>query len=248
MSHRVWLLVLAFLLLGGGGASVHAQEADSLTADTTAADTMAVEAATPDTTVRDTGDAAPDTTRMAADTTKTDTLTAAQRAAIQARKDSIQARQDSLQARRDSIVNARTQKGRQTAEEWLSLTDAGHFERSWEMADSTLKKNVSREFWIDQGRRTRNRLDTMRSRELTQSTYRDSTERLPGSTPVVTLQYATEFDRGKTLEAVVATKRDTAWTVAGYRVVPRPDTTQSDTIAADTVETDTTQETDDAAE
>lgn len=84
----------------------------------------------------------------------------------------------------------------------------------------------------------RSRLDTVRSRLLTNTEYRDSTALVPGNRPVVLLQYTTTFDRGKTLEALVTAKRDTTWKVAGYRVVaaPAPDTTVVDTAATDTVE------------
>lgn len=134
-------------------------------------------------------------------------------------------------AQADSAARARRQRAkdsaRAAAEDWLSLTDAGEFGRSWDEADSTLQAGVGREVWIDQGRRARYRLDTLQSRRLTTAQYRDSTIRLPGASPVVILQYTSEFGGGSVLEAVVTTQRDTAWTVAGYRVVPAP----SDSVA-----------------
>ncbi len=130
-------------------------------------------------------------------------------------------------AQADSVARARQQRAtdsaRAAAEDWLSLTDAGHFDRSWDAADSTLQAGVERESWIDQGRRARARLDTLQSRQLIKTQYRDSTDQRPGGPPVVLLQYASEFGSGSVLEAVVTTHRDTTWTVAGYRVVPAPD-------------------------
>lgn len=130
-------------------------------------------------------------------------------------------------AQADSAARARQQRAkdsaRAAAEDWLSLTDAGHFDQSWDAADSTLQAGVEREAWIDQGRRARARLDTLQSRRLIKTQYRDSTDQLPGGRPVVLLQYVSEFGSGSALEAVVTIQRDTAWTVAGYRVVPAPD-------------------------
>lgn len=246
MPDRIRLVALTFLLLVLGAAPLHAQEADSLAADTTVADTMATdtttadtmaaETAPPKTTVQDTGyvpivdtiRTATDTIQVPADSVISDSL-----AAI---RDSIWARRDSMQARRDSIRATRTQKARAMAESWLETTDDGRFDESWDVADSTLQARISRDDWVDQGRRARNRLDTMRSRTLTHTAYRDSMARVPGADPVVLLQYATTFDRGDMLEALVTTRRDTTWKVAGYRVVPVPDTTQTDTT---TEESDT---------
>lgn len=114
------------------------------------------------------------------------------------------------------------QEAQTAAEEWLSLTDAGKFEESWKAADSTLQKGISRKDWIIQGTRARNQLSDLQSRELTKTQYRDSTAQLSTGSPVVILQYASEFEGGSTLEAVIITKQDTTWKVAGYRVIPAP--------------------------
>ncbi len=225
MPHRARFVVLASVLLVLGAAPLHAQETDSLAADTAATDTMATDTLTTetDTAVADTSV----TDTMAAEAVLPDTIegdtTAMDSAAVAARR-----------ARRDSMIKVRTQEARAAVESWLRLTDAGQFDKSWDVADSTLQKSISRENWIDQGRRSRRRLDTMRSRQLTRSVYRDSTDRLPGQQPVILFQYTTEFDRGETVEAIITAKRDTAWKVAGYRVVPSPpsDTAQTDTTGS----------------
>jgi hypothetical protein len=243
MMPRIAQIVAALLLCTCVGPGVlHAQEADTTTVDTTVTDTTA---AAPDTTDRDTAavtDAASDTT--AVDTTRTATAAAPTRTdSLQAaRRDSIAARQDSiLAARRDSVAafeDAAATAARSAAEEWLALTDAGKFDESWRAADSTLQNGISREEWIDQGRRVRGRLDSVRTRRFVRAQYRDSTGLLPGGRPVVLLKYRTEFDRGTTLEAVVTTKPDTTWKVAGYRVVvapPKPDSMSADTTRTDTL-------------
>lgn len=237
MPHCARLVLIAVLFwMLGAVPPLHAQEADSLEADTSAADTMTTETQ-PDPAAQDTGDAARD--RMATAQSRTDSI-AARRDSIRALRDSIrQVRKDSVLVRRDSIQTVRSRQARTAAERWLQLTDAGRFDESWLAADSTLQNNIPRAEWIDQGRRSRNRLDEMRRRTLTRVAYRDSTNRVPGSTPVVLLQYLTQFERGKTLEALVTTKRDDAWKVAGYRVVPAPDTMWTDTTQIDSVKANT---------
>lgn len=237
--------VLVVLACVGAG-PLHAQEADTTAADTTTTDPTAAEAA-PDTTGNDTTDmAAPpsdttaaDTTRMAAaDTmrTRADSLRAARRDSIEARQDSIlAARRDSAAALREAAETA----AQSAAEEWLALTDAGKFDESWQAADSTLQNGISREKWIDQGRRVRGRLDSVRTRRLVRAQYRDSTGLLPGGRPVVLLKYKTEFDQGTTLEAVVTTRPDTTWKVAGYRVVVAPPSA-ADSTSVDTARTEET--------
>jgi hypothetical protein len=126
-----------------------------------------------------------------------------------------------------------TAAARTAAEEWLALIGAGAFEESWAAADPTLRARISREDWADQGLRAQYRLDTLRARRLTRAQYRASAAQL-GGRPAVILRYAAEYAKGRAREAVITTKRDTAWAVAGYRVVSargdslrvRPDTTQ----------------------
>ncbi|MEF8795656.1 MAG: DUF4019 domain-containing protein [Salinivenus sp.] len=212
----------ALLIAVVGGLPAQAQQADTTITDTTATDT---------TTLDTTADRVADSTGVGADST------------MRARADSLAA--DSLAA--DTVATGpgsaayrRTQakQAAQTAaEDWLALLGAGAFEESWAAADSTLRAGISQEDWADQGIRARHRLDTLRARRLTRAQYRDSTTQLGGGHPVVTLQYASEYARGRAREAVITTKRDTAWTVAGYRVVSargdslqvRPDTTRRDT-------------------
>lgn len=146
--------------------------------------------------------------------------------------DSLQA--DTAAAAADSAAAAARKKAKEearaAAEAWLSLTDAGKFDESWKAAAATLREGVSRTHWMTQGTRARRRLDTLQSRRLTATQYRDSTAERSSGAPTVVLQYATEYEGGSTLEAVIAAKEDTTWKVAGYRVVPAPasDTSRED--------------------
>ena len=207
----------ALLIAVAGGPPAQAQQADTTITDTTATDTTALDP---------TADRVADSTGAGTDTT------------MRARADSVAA--DTVATGPGSAAYRRTQakQAAQTAaEDWLALIGDGAFEESWAAADSTLRAGISQEDWADQGIRARHQLDTLRARRLTRAQYRDSTTQLGGGHPVVTLQYASEYAKGRAREAVITTKRDTAWTVAGYRVVSargdslqvRPDTTRRDT-------------------
>jgi len=126
------------------------------------------------------------------------------------------------------------QAARTAAEEWLALIDDGDFEASWTAADSTLRAGISQEEWADQGIRARVWLDTLHVRRLQRAQYRDSAAQISGGHPVVILEYASEYAKGRAREAVITTNRDTAWAVAGYRVVSaRGDSLRADTTQAD---------------
>lgn len=219
----------ALLIAVVGGAPAQAQQADTPVTDTSATDTTALD--TTAARVADSTGAGADSMRTTADST------------MRARADSIAADSiaaDTVATGPGSAAYRRTQAkqaAQAAAEDWLALIGAGAFEESWVAADSTLRAGISQEDWADQGIRARHQLDTLRARRLTRAQYRDSTAQLGGGHPVVTLQYASEYARGRVREAVITTKRDTAWTVAGYRVVAargdslqvRPDTTRRDT-------------------
>ena len=204
----------ALLIAVAGGPPAQAQQADTTITDTSATDTTALNP-TADRVADSTGAGADSTMRARADSVAADTVATGPGSAAYRR----------MQARRAAQT---------AAEDWLALIGAGAFEESWAAADSTLRAGISQEDWVDQGIRARHQLDTLRARRLTRAQYRDSTAQVGGGHPVVTLRYASEYARGRAREAVVTTKRDTAWTVAGYRVVAargdslqvRPDTTR----------------------
>jgi hypothetical protein len=219
MTHRraplAALLVLPLVLLT---APAHAQEADTTAADPLATDTTATDttrAAPPDTAAADTAmaDLPPADTTQApttSDTLATDTMAVADTAAADTAL--------SAEARRERAKK----RARTAAEAWLSLTDDGQFGASWDEAASSLQNSVSREAWQKRGTQARATLDSLKNRELTSAVYRDSTMQIPGDAPVVALRYSTDFEGGRTLEAVITAKQNTDWKVAGYRVVPAP--------------------------
>ncbi|MFB6249585.1 MAG: DUF4019 domain-containing protein [Salinibacter sp.] len=227
-------LLAALLAAAVGGTSIQAQPVD--TTNTADADTTTLAPSAADTTTgaaADSGKTVADSTvRAWADLVATDSLVAYSLVV------------DTAATGPGSAAYRRTQakEAAQTAAaEWLALIGAGAFEESWAAADSTLRAGISREDWADQGIRARSRLDTLRARRLVRAQYRDSTAQLGGGHPVVVLRYASEYAKGRAREAVITTKRDTAWAVVGYRVVSargdslqvRPDTTRPDTTQQD---------------
>jgi cell division septation protein DedD len=225
----VAVLALPLLLLP---AAAQAQEADTTEAAPPAADTAATDTAPADTAAADTAAAATDPPTPGADTADpSDADTTAARADAPA-TDTL-----SAAARRERA----TEQARAAASSWLSLTDAGQFGPSWDAAAPTLQNGIPRADWIERGTQMRNQLDTLTARTLTRTEYRDSTRQIPGGQPVVALQYRTEFANGSVLEAVITTKPDTAWTVAGYRVVPNPDSVRAADTTQAQAEPDTTQ-------
>lgn len=207
------LLGLPLLLLT---VPAHAQQADTSATDTPATDTTAVDTARTapaDTAAADTAltDApAADTAQvpMTPDTLATDTMAAADTAAVDTAL--------SAAARRERAK----ERAQRAAEAWLSLTDDGQFGASWDEAAPSLQRNISREAWKKRGTQARAPLDSLLNRELMRVEYRDSTAQLPGGAPVVALQYRTAFAGRSALEAVITTRPDTSWKVAGYRIVP----------------------------
>jgi hypothetical protein len=215
---RRLLTLSALLVLLIGGLPAHAQEADTSATDTTMTDPSVSDPSAADTTAGEpmTADTSETTARAdsaQADTTQTVTA------------DSVDIAETDDSARDVADTAAATspeERARATAESWLALIDAGEFGERWEAAAPSLQQGLTREQWVARGTRARQQLQALQSREHRSTQYRDSTAQLPGG-PVAILQYKSEFDGGSTLEAVVTTQQDSTWRVAGYRVVPAPD-------------------------
>jgi hypothetical protein len=248
------VLLSAFLLLLAG--PVQAQEADTAAADAPVPDTTQTDTLRTDTT----GTAPPDTatadTPLPADTAQAaarpDTLVADTLAADSLAADSLAADTTAADPLTAAERRARAKEQAQSvASSWLALTDAGEFGKSWDAAAPSLQNSISREAWVERGTQARSALDSLQSRSLTRTLYRDSTRRLANERPVVALQYRSEFKGRSVLEAVIAAKAGPDWKVAGYRIVPAgralPDSVRAaadsalQAAPADTVQPDTTQ-------
>jgi hypothetical protein len=227
------LLVLPLSLLS---VPAHAQDADTTGADTTAVDASTTDTSATDTSATDTNQMVPSDTAVAdtpqADTSARDTSATDAPNVAPAQ---VPATPDTLTTDTTAEANTRAvdeapttaaqrerakKRARVAAEAWLSRIDAGQFGAGWDEAAPALQQSTPRETWRKRGAQARSRLQSPTSRELTRAVYRDSTLQLPGSAPVVALQYSTEFEGGQALEAVIIAKQGDNWKVAGYRVVP----------------------------
>lgn len=219
-------------------AAVDTLTTDTLTTDAADADTTTADTLAADTTMADTGQGAQPDTAAATELAPADTARGA------ATADTLTA--DTLAADTTALADTTTQKtlspaerraratdrARTVAASWLALTDAGKFGESWDAAAPTLQNGISRDQWIERGNRVRARLRARTNRELVRTQYRDSTRQIPGGRPVVSLQYETQYENQAVLEAVITTRHEDGWGVAGYRVVPNPE--PDSTRAADT--------------
>lgn len=208
MSRFLPLAAICLLLLGGG--PVHAQEVDSTMADSSATDTSATDATPANPMAADTAQAE----AVPADTVQADSLAV-----------------DSARVAADTVDLSPRELAQEAAESWLTMIDSSEFGRSWDAATPSFRSGRTREQWISQATQAREQLQTLQSRQLRSSQLRDSTAQLPGG-PVAVLQYVSRYNGGRTLEAIITTRPDSIWRVAGYRVVPAPDSvTAPDSVA-----------------
>lgn len=195
--------VLSLLIITG---PVMAQDADSTVAPGDTVDTPA-----------DTTDLPTDTTdgRAPSDTTM----------GPAAQGDSTALAPDSARALTPELAK---QQARAAAAAWLEHVDAGQFGTSWDSAATHLQNAVPRAEWIGRGQEARSDLRGLESRGLENITFRDSVAQIPGGQPVVTMEYNSTFEEESVKEAIVMTRQDSDWRVAGYRVVAAQDSTAID--------------------
>ena len=101
--------------------------------------------------------------------------------------------------------------------EWLSLTDTGQYESSWDSASALFKAAVSKEDWEKSLRAVRTPLGALEKREMATSKFSTALPGAPDGEYIV-FQFSSSFAHKATaLETVTAMKdTDGAWRVAGY--------------------------------
>lgn len=109
---------------------------------------------------------------------------------------------------------------REAAAQWFALTDAGDFGESWDEGATMMQEQITREAWVEQGNQAKDKLKSLRSRQLTEAQYRDSLQQAPAGGPFVLLMYRSEFEAGAFEEVVLTIKEEDHWKVAGYQVAP----------------------------
>jgi hypothetical protein len=105
---------------------------------------------------------------------------------------------------------------KQSAKEWLELTDAGKYGQSWEKAAKLFKSSVTKKQWDAKIKAAREPLGKVISRELQNATYAKQLPGVPDGEYVV-IQYNTSFEKKKSaIETVTPMLDGTSWKVSGY--------------------------------
>jgi hypothetical protein len=119
----------------------------------------------------------------------------------------------STQASEPEVIEAA--KGETVA--WLSLTDTGQYESSWDSASALFKAAISKEDWVQSLSAVRSPIGALESREMATAEFSTTLPGAPDGEYVV-FQFNSSFERKATaLETVTAMKgADGAWRMAGY--------------------------------
>jgi len=128
------------------------------------------------------------------------------------------------QAQMPSASNGQNAEAKEAAKEaasqWLELTDAGEFGKSYDEASTMMQNQVKRDEWITQGEQVKaQNVTDPSSRELVVARYRETLPEADGG-PFVLMQYRSEFEPGTFNEIVLARKEEGDWKIAGYQVRP----------------------------
>jgi hypothetical protein len=107
--------------------------------------------------------------------------------------------------------------GLDSAGAWLTLVDAGQYDKSWDQAASFFKDKVSKDQWVKSLNAVRKPLGKLISRSSTSTTYATSLPGVPDGQYVV-IQYNTSFEHKKSAVETVTPMldKDGKWRVSGY--------------------------------
>lgn len=108
-------------------------------------------------------------------------------------------------------------EARKSAEQWLTLIDAGKFADSWETAAAYFKNAISKEKWESSLGAVRQPLGNLISRKLKSAKYSKSLPGAPDGEYVV-LRFDTSFANKKVAVETVTPMldKDGTWKVSGY--------------------------------
>ena len=107
--------------------------------------------------------------------------------------------------------------GLDSAGAWLTLVDAGQYDKSWDQAASLFKESLSKDQWVQSLKTARMPLGKVISRTSTSTTYTTSLPGVPDGKYVV-IKYDTSFENKKSAVETVTPMldKDGKWRVAGY--------------------------------
>ena len=100
---------------------------------------------------------------------------------------------------------------------WLSLTDTGLYESSWDSASALFRAAISKEDWVRSLSAVRSPIGALESRKMATAEFNATLPGAPDGEYVV-FQFKSSFEHKATaLETVTAMKGvDGVWRVAGY--------------------------------
>ena len=100
---------------------------------------------------------------------------------------------------------------------WVSLVDAGEYDKSWDEAASLFRESLSKEQWVKALEAVRKPLGKVISRASASTTYTTSLPGVPDGKYVV-IKYDTSFENKKSAVETVTPMldKDGKWRVAGY--------------------------------
>jgi hypothetical protein len=107
--------------------------------------------------------------------------------------------------------------GLDSAGAWLTLVDAGQYDKSWDQAASLFKESLSKDQWVQSLKTVRTPLGKVISRTSASTTYTTSLPGVPDGKYVV-IKYDTSFENKKSAVETVTPMldKDGKWRVAGY--------------------------------
>jgi hypothetical protein len=107
--------------------------------------------------------------------------------------------------------------GLASAGAWLTLVDAGQYDKSWDQAASFFKDKVSKDQWVQSLKTVRTPLGKLISRSSTSATFTTSLPGVPDGKYLV-IQHNTSFEHKKSAVETVTPMldKDGKWKVAGY--------------------------------
>ncbi len=109
--------------------------------------------------------------------------------------------------------------GLDSASAWLTLVDAGEYDKSWDQAASLFKETLTKDQWVKALETVRTPLGKLTSRAMASTTYTTSLPGVPDGQYVV-IQYNTSFEHKKSAVETITPMldKDGKWRVAGYLI------------------------------
>jgi len=109
-------------------------------------------------------------------------------------------------------------EARKSAEQWLSLVDAGEFAQSWDTAGAYLQHACTKDVWLRKLDSMRKPLGELRSRKIKSSLFQKHDQYFLADR--VRLEFSSSFTNKPTAveTATIGLEKDGTWRVVGYYI------------------------------